>query len=284
MVTKVGSINMPVKQSLEPTGRVEPEQRIENESYLDKLKSAMPLENNGGRNINFSIDRDPADLSLREKEADCIRRFEVASLDEERFLKQKAKVKWLAVGDANTKFFHMSLKCRNHRNRIDVIRDSNGVMHEGGNVPIAFVNHYEAFLGVAGATSADPSPDLFTHQLDNDCAMDMVRLVTREEIKSAMFSIGDDKAPGPDGYTAAFYKKAWSIVGDDLCAAVQEFFSSGQGDCNSVRCIMKSLQLFTNLSGLIPSMQKSTAFFCHVPSHVKAAILDVLPFEEGADA
>ncbi|KAK1407862.1 hypothetical protein QVD17_39489 [Tagetes erecta] len=123
----------------------------------------------------------------------------------------------------------MSLKCRNHRNRIDVIRDSNGVMHEGGNVPIAFVKHYEAFLGVEGVTSADPSPDLFTHQLDNDCAMDMVR-----------------------------------------------------GDCSSVRCIMKSLQLFTNLSGLLPSMQKSTAFFCHVPSHVKAAILDVLPFEEGS--
>ncbi|KAK1414779.1 hypothetical protein QVD17_30538 [Tagetes erecta] len=127
MVTKVGSINMPVKQSLEPTGTVEPEQRIENESYLDKLKSEMPVDNNGGRTINF----------------------------------------------------------RNHRNRIDVIRDSNGVMHEGGNVPIAFVNHYEAFLGVEGVTSADPSHDLFTHQLDTDCAMDMVRFVTKEEIKGA---------------------------------------------------------------------------------------------------
>ncbi|KAK1406257.1 hypothetical protein QVD17_41548 [Tagetes erecta] len=80
----------------------------------------------------------------------------------------------------------MSLKCRNHRNRIDVIRDSNGVMHEGGNVPIAFVNHYEAFLGVEGVTNADPSPDLFTHQLDTDCAMDMVRFVTKEEIKGGI--------------------------------------------------------------------------------------------------
>jgi hypothetical protein len=36
----------------------------------------------------------------------------------------------------------------------------------------------------------------------------------------------DDKAPGPDGYTSAFFKKAWNIVGDDFCSAVQDFFAS----------------------------------------------------------
>ncbi|KAK1406256.1 hypothetical protein QVD17_41547 [Tagetes erecta] len=69
MVTKVGSINMPVKQSLESTGTVEPEQRIENESYLDKLKNEMPVDNNGGRTINFRlidnlVKRDGVDVVL----------------------------------------------------------------------------------------------------------------------------------------------------------------------------------------------------------------------------
>lgn len=36
------------------------------------------------------------------------------------------------------------------------------------------------------------------------------------------------KAPGPDGYGSFFFKKAWNIVGDDLCKAGEEFFFSGK--------------------------------------------------------
>ena len=38
----------------------------------------------------------------------------------------------------------------------------------------------------------------------------------------------DNKAPGPDGYTSAFFKKSWSIVGEDFCSAVKDFFASGE--------------------------------------------------------
>lgn len=53
------------------------------------------------------------------------------ALDEERFLKQKAEIHCLEVGDSNSSFFHKSLKCRNHRTRVDGIKDLNGVTHEG---------------------------------------------------------------------------------------------------------------------------------------------------------
>ncbi|GJZ71489.1 reverse transcriptase domain, reverse transcriptase zinc-binding domain protein [Tanacetum coccineum] len=36
--------------------------------------------------------------------------------------------------------------------------------------------------------------------------------ITNNEIKRAMFDIGDDKASGPDGYTSAFLKKGWDVV------------------------------------------------------------------------
>ena len=39
---------------------------------------------------------------------------------------------------------------------------------------------------------------------------------TREEVKKALFNIGDLKAPGPDGLHAVFYKRFWHIIGEDL--------------------------------------------------------------------
>lgn len=36
-----------------------------------------------------------------------------------------------------------------------------------------------------------------------------------------------NKAPGPDGYTAEFFKASWGIVGKDFTIAVQSFFTKG---------------------------------------------------------
>ncbi|GJV66022.1 putative reverse transcriptase domain, reverse transcriptase zinc-binding domain protein [Tanacetum coccineum] len=48
-----------------------------------------------------------------------------------------------------------------------------------------------------------------------------------KEIKDALFSIGDDKSPGPDGFSAAFFKEAWIVIGQDIYNAVREFFRNG---------------------------------------------------------
>jgi hypothetical protein len=52
--------------------------------------------------------------------------------------------------------------------------------------------------------------------------------VSNDSIKEALFSIGNDKAPGPDGYLSLFFKTAWDMVGNDLCAAIRDFFVSGR--------------------------------------------------------
>lgn len=48
-----------------------------------------------------------------------------------------------------------------------------------------------------------------------------------EDIRSAMFHIFDNKSPGPDGFSAAFYKIHWDIVGPHIIFAVQFFFAHG---------------------------------------------------------
>ncbi|XP_021994704.1 uncharacterized protein LOC110891319 [Helianthus annuus] len=178
--------------------------------------------------IQAKIDKDPMNSDFRTLETKLNAELQVASLDEEGFLKQKSKMEWLRAGDSNTAFFHASVKSRNHRSRIQMVTDVNGEVYEGDSVQLAFVKHYEVFLGSQDELSMNPTPDLFTKCVNPSDAEHMIRPVTVEEVKKAMFSIGNDKAPGPDGFTAAFFKVAWPIVGNDVSLAVVDFFNTGK--------------------------------------------------------
>ncbi|GJZ58069.1 hypothetical protein Tco_0613563, partial [Tanacetum coccineum] len=176
--------------------------------------------------VQTKLDADPFNASLRETEAACVE-FNQAAIMEERFLKQKSKIQWLKEGDSNSAYFHKTVKNRISRSRIDVISNVEGTLFENDKVPEAFVSHYEMFLGLAGETHGFNTLNLFKTCLNKQVALDMVREVSIQEIKEALFSMGDDKSPGPDGYTAAFFKEAWETVGNDVTKAICEFFTNG---------------------------------------------------------
>ncbi|XP_022015014.1 uncharacterized protein LOC110914533 [Helianthus annuus] len=92
-----------------------------------------------------------------------------------------------------------------------------------------------------GATTSGPPSSVKTHnpfdvlsdrgknvgKNGEDYNFRTLRPVTEEEVKKAMFSIGNDKAPGPDGFTAAFFKNAWPLIGNDIVNAIKDFFDTG---------------------------------------------------------
>ncbi|XP_024989226.1 uncharacterized protein LOC112523778 [Cynara cardunculus var. scolymus] len=47
------------------------------------------------------------------------------------------------------------------------------------------------------------------------------------KLKNALFSIGNYKAPGSDGFLSKFFKAAWDIVGRDVELAIHNFFYRG---------------------------------------------------------
>ncbi|GJS82598.1 retrovirus-related pol polyprotein from transposon TNT 1-94 [Tanacetum coccineum] len=313
--------------------------------------------------VQTDLDQDPNNISLRDEEATYVIAYSDALLLQERFLRQKAKIQWLKEGDLNSAFFHKTVKSKVNRSRINVVANSDGTIFKNDQVSKAFIDHYEVFLGQPSFTQDLNIDDLFGTKLDENDALNMIRNVSSSEVKEAIFSMGNDKSPGPDGYTAAFFKDAWDIVGDGIIAAVKEFFTNGRllkelnhtvialvpkkqhpsrvndyrpiSCCRSIadnilltqelmynyhldrgvpRCAFKvdiqkaydtvdwnflqrnemiysflrmvirireALDEFKLASGLVPSLPKSTAYFCNVLNHIKIAILQILPFEEG---
>ncbi|XP_010462981.1 PREDICTED: uncharacterized protein LOC104743622 [Camelina sativa] len=73
--------------------------------------------------------------------------------------------------------------------------------------------------------------------------------VSDAEIKTALFSIGPTRAPGPDGFNAAFYQHFWTIVGPAIATEVRHFFKTG---------IMQNEWNHTNLC-LIPKITEPKA-------------------------
>ncbi|GJV67635.1 sodium/hydrogen exchanger 6 [Tanacetum coccineum] len=109
-----------------------------------------------------------------------------------------------------------------------MVSDVFNTLYDGNQVPGAFVNHYNQFLGVESITIPLDERELFTRVLDDAKADFMVCNVSNDKVKSVIFSMRDDRAPGPDGFTADFFKKAWDVVGSDITCAVRDFFSNGK--------------------------------------------------------
>ncbi|KAL7591715.1 hypothetical protein Lser_V15G35619 [Lactuca serriola] len=179
--------------------------------------------------VQVDLDKDPFNPDLRELEAIFLGELNKAHAEEECFLKQKAKVSWLKEGDSNSKYFHKIVKGKINRNSIRAVLNEEGKWVEGENVPNVFIKYFSEFLGTEIPCAVIDNPSsLFSKKLDLVHAADMVKVVTDEEIKSALFDIEDDKAPGPDGFSAKIFKSMWDVIGNDLCQAVKEFFCNGR--------------------------------------------------------
>lgn len=52
----------------------------------------------------------------------------------------------------------------------------------------------------------------------------LIKTISKEEVKDAVFSMHPGKSPGHDGLNPAFYQVYWSIVGNDVVKFCQELF------------------------------------------------------------
>ncbi|GJZ41455.1 hypothetical protein Tco_0588341 [Tanacetum coccineum] len=63
---------------------------------------------------------------------------------------------------------------------------------------------------------------------------DLEREVSKEELKKAVWDCGNDKSPGPDGFTFGFYRHFWPIIEKDVFEVVKCFFNCDEYFSNDV--------------------------------------------------
>ncbi|GKE49611.1 RNA-directed DNA polymerase, eukaryota, partial [Tanacetum coccineum] len=97
-----------------------------------------------------------------------------------------------------------------------------------------FRNHFAARFQDLG-TSRGSLNFTYPNRLTLDKVSDLESLISRDEIRSAVWGCGEDKSPGPDGFTFEFFRKFWAVIGPDFYIAVEWFFEYGSFaiGCNS---------------------------------------------------
>ncbi|XP_010495633.1 PREDICTED: uncharacterized protein LOC104772751 [Camelina sativa] len=147
------------------------------------------------------------------------------------FLHQKSGLKWITDGDENTGYFHKSVVMRNAFTGIKRLRLEDGsTTTDKLVIKNACVDFYTSLFGTSNPTPCLQACIESIHpfrctEAQREC---LERPFTPAEIKAEFFALPRDKIPGPDGYTGEFFRHCWGIVGEEVTAAVLNFFTHGK--------------------------------------------------------
>ena len=174
----------------------------------------------------------PSTISIQEEAEAYDRWLHVASL-EEWFLKQKAKLHWLEVGDQNNKTFHNAVGSRQAQNTIREIRCQDGrIVTKQLEVKEEAVRFFSEFLNqipesYVGTTTTEELKKLLEFRCsDEDCSM-LEAEVKEEDIRKVLFAMPSNKSPCLDGFPCEFFKIAWLVIAHDFTVAIQSIFRFG---------------------------------------------------------
>ncbi|XP_073355470.1 uncharacterized protein [Aegilops tauschii subsp. strangulata] len=139
----------------------------------------------------------------------------------------RAKVWRVVQGDANTEFFHMIANGKHRKKRIFQLEQDEGTIVGQENLKLYITEFYKQLFGPPANTcvSLDESRVEDVPQLtvvENEV---LTAPFTEKEVFEAVSQMETNKAPGPDGFPAEFYKKCWCIIKGDLLPSFNDLFA-----------------------------------------------------------
>jgi hypothetical protein len=212
--------------------------------------------NVGARNKAWAVEVEELDrlgevrrLTEEEKERRrvLVADLEASLLQEEISWRQKSRVRWLKEGDKCTKFFHQVASANRRNNSIESLMVNGSPTSDPTSIGDHVVNYYKSLF--SEPISWRPRLDnLEFDRLNGEEAAGLEIPFEEKEVWEVIKGMDRDKAPGPDGFSMAFFQDCWEVIKEDFMAVFEEFYTRGK----FVKCINSTF------ISLIPKIQGAT--------------------------
>ncbi|XP_071906033.1 uncharacterized protein [Coffea arabica] len=142
------------------------------------------------------------------------------------FWRQKAAIKWIKEGDANTAFFHAMVKHKRSSNFIARIRGSgDSWLDTIGDIKTSASEFFSKLFTADCNVCSGFRPSLDFPKLTQEENDMLLKSPSTEEVYEVICSMDPQSAAGPDGFGGGFYQGCWECIKDDFMDAVNEFFA-----------------------------------------------------------
>ena len=150
--------------------------------------------------------------------------FSHCAILEEISWRQKSRALWLKEGDSNTKFFHRMANARRRGNFISSLIVRGVWLVKEEELKEGIGSYFKSLFEEPQVRRLDVESSFFKtlDSLDNET---LEGHFSEEEVSKALSDLGEDKAPRPDGFTLAFRKFCWPIVGGEVMQVFEELHS-----------------------------------------------------------
>jgi hypothetical protein len=163
----------------------------------------------------------------KERRSRLVSDLEGSLLQEEICWRQKSRIQWLKEGDKCTKFFHQVANANRRSNTIDSLHVNGTPISDPDAIKSHIVNFYESLF--SEPSSWRPRVDnLEFEALSGDEAARLEDPFEEREVREVIFGMDRDKAPGPDGFSLAFFQDCWEVVKGDFMAVFADFHAYGK--------------------------------------------------------
>ncbi|GKB49658.1 RNA-directed DNA polymerase, eukaryota, partial [Tanacetum coccineum] len=163
---------------------------------------------------------------------------------------QKAKVQWAIEGDENSRFFHGVINRKRANLAIRGVMVDGEWVDDPSRIKEAFRTHFATCFQSPNVNRSRLAFE-FPKTLNPEQVSELESPISKDEIRKAVWACGENKSPGPDGFTFEFFRKFWDNIGPDFCSAVEWFFdhcSFAKGSNSSfIALLLKAVTLVTKI-------------------------------------
>jgi mannosylglycoprotein endo-beta-mannosidase len=156
------------------------------------------------------------------------------------YWRKRCTIRWMKLGEENTKFFHAMATERYRHNAIEQIQNSEGqvVTQHEEIAAVAWICYKERM-----GTSNGINMQLDLSELLKECDKDLNFLkdpFSQEEMDVVIKKMPPNKAPGPDGFNGLFMKRCWHIIKEDFYNLASEF-AEGNAELRNINTSLITL-------------------------------------------